>query len=116
MAREPRSYATGLQLSTTPVDIVPAVASGVNQSEVDTISFYNSSTTTNRTVTVYKIPSGGSAATTNTLQKGTIPPQKSWVPESFIGVKLENGQKIQAAQDAGTDVNAECSGGDYINS
>lgn len=114
MARTPRNYAIDTQLSTSATDIVPAVV-GNTQANIRKLSFYNSSTTTVRTVTVYVVESGGTADIGNTIKVRSINPGKTWNCLEVQGEVLEEGMKIQAAQDAGTDVNANCSGADIQN-
>lgn len=109
MATTPKRFAIETQLQTTPVDIIPNV--GVNAVDVvRTLIFYNSSSTDTRSVTVYNVPSGGTAGTANILAVKAIAPGKTWNVIEAQGQNFEEGQKLQAAQDAGTDVNVNCSG------
>lgn len=112
MARTPRNYAHNTQLSTSPADIVPAVGAAV-QSVVSKCSFYNSSSIDSRTVTMYVVENGGTAGTANILAVKTIPPGKTWNVVEILTEVLTNGMKVQAEVDAGTDVNANCSGADF---
>ena len=57
MATTPKNYSHNLQLSTTAVIIVPVVPTNTN-SVVIKLSFYNSGSS-NRTVTVHVVESGG---------------------------------------------------------
>ncbi len=108
MARTPTNFANTTQLSTTAVDVVPTI--GTNQSAiVRKASFYNSGTST-RVVTVYVIASAGVAGATNTLKSKAIPAGGTWNCIEVQGEVLEEGMKVQAVQDAGTDVNVNCSG------
>jgi hypothetical protein len=108
--RTPRNYAIDSQLSSSASDIVPVVLAGV-QAVVRKLSFYNSGATA-RAVTVYIVASAGTADTGTTLVVKTIQPSKTWNVAEIQGEVLEIGQKVQASQDTGTDVNANCSGSD----
>lgn len=108
MPRTPISFSIQKQLSSTSSDIVAAAAANT-QRHVTSMSFHNSGGST-RTVTVYRIPSGGTAGTTNILAVQTIPSGKTWICYPAINEILEVGQFIQAKQDAGTDINVNCSG------
>ena len=109
--RTPKNYAIDTQLSTVATDIVPQVASSV-QAVIRKLSFFNSSTTTVRSVTVYVVETAGTADTGTTLAVKAIQPLKTWNVVEIQGETIEAGQKVQASQDAGTDVNANCSGSD----
>jgi len=110
MARTPRNYASDLQLSTTAQDVVEAVTTNT-KAVVRKLSFYNSGSA-NRAITVNVIESGGVADTGNTLVVKSIAPGKTWNCIEIQGEILETGMKVHASQDAGTDVNANCSGAD----
>jgi len=112
MSRTERNYAHNTQLSATATDIVSSVPQGV-VSVVSKLSFYNSSTTTNREVILYAVESGGTAGTGNILARRSIPPQQPWNVMEAITERLTAGMKLQAVQDAGTDVNVNCSGADF---
>lgn len=112
MSRTEKNYAHNTQLSTSATDIVGAVPTAV-VSVVSKLSFYNSSTTNNRQVTVYAVESGGTAGTGNILAKRSISPGQTWNVVEAITERLSAGMKLQAVQDAGTDVNANCSGADF---
>lgn len=107
--RTPENFAIETQLSTGASPVVPVVPASTS-SIVRKLSFFNSSTTTSRTVTVYAVPSAGTAGTANTMAIRAIAPQKTWNCLEAQGEVLETGQSLQADQDAGTDVNANCSG------
>ena len=108
MARDPKNFTNTTQLSSTAADVVAAVPSNT-KAVVRKLSFRNTGSS-NRTVTVYVIASGGSAGTTNELAEKAIAPGKTWNVIEIQGEILEPGMKAQAKQDAGTDVNANCSG------
>lgn len=108
MARIPATFAIQKQLSSTASDIVAAAVANT-QRHVTSMSFHNSGGST-RTVTVYKVPSAGTAGTTNILAVQAIPSGKTWICYPAINEILEVGQFIQAKQDAGTDINANSSG------
>ena len=111
MARTPKNYAVDTQLSTSATDIVPAAPSNTT-SNVRKMSFFNSSSSTNRLVTIHVVEASGTADTGNTIIEKSIPPRKTWNVIELQGETLEAGMKVQATQDAGTDVNANCSGYD----
>lgn len=109
MARTFVNYSHNRQLNTVATDVVEAVE--INTvANIRKLSFYNSNTTTNRTVTVYVVESSGTADTGNTLTVRTIPPLKTWNCLEIQGENIESGMKAQAKQDIGTDVNVNCSG------
>ncbi|MBL4940968.1 MAG: hypothetical protein JKY81_04820 [Colwellia sp.] len=108
MARTPQNYANNLQLSSTVADVVPTVTTNT-KAVVRKLSFYNSGTV-NRTVTVHVVESSGVADTGNTLKVKSIPPGGTWNVIEVQGEIIETGMKVQAKQDVGTDVNANCSG------
>lgn len=109
MARTPENFAIETQLSTGASAVVPVVPASTS-SIIRKVSFYNSNTTTTRTVTVYAVPSAGTASTGNIMVIKAIAPQKTWNCLEAQGEVLETGMSLQAAQDAGTDVNANASG------
>jgi hypothetical protein len=108
MARTPKNFTNTTQLSSTPADIVDDVATNTT-AIVRKLSFRNTGSVS-RTVTVYVLASGGSALTTNELAVKAIAPGKEWNVILIQGEVLETGMSVQAKQDAGTDVNANCSG------
>lgn len=110
MARTPQNYAHNTQLSSTATVLVPVVVQNTS-AVVRKLSFFNSGAT-NRTVTVYVVEASGVAATSNTEVVKTIPPGKTWNVIEIQGEILETGMSVQAIQDAGTDINANCSGAD----
>jgi len=108
MARDPKNFKNTTQLSSTPADIIDSVEINT-KSIIRKLSFYNSGTSS-RSVTVYILASGGTAGDTNTLAVKSIAPKKTWNVIEAQGEVLEEGMKLQADQDAGTDINANCSG------
>lgn len=108
MARDPQNFSNTKQLSTTASDVVPAV-NEATKAVIRKLSFRNTGAST-RTVTVYVIASSGTAGTTNELAVKAIPPGKDWNVILIQGEVLTPGMKVQAKQDVGTDVNANCSG------
>jgi len=112
MAALLRNYASNLQLATSAVTIISAVAADT-QANPSKLSFYNSSTTLARLVVVHVVEDSGTADTGNTLVRKSIPPLKTWNVVETQGEILEAGMKLQATQDAGTDVNVNCSGTDF---
>ena len=109
MARLPTSFKIETQLSTTPINIVSEAASAT-QSVVTALSFFNTSATEYRLVTVYRISNGGTAGTNNIISKHSIAPGKSAIDIDVLSQVFSNGQFCQAEVDAGTDVNVNCSG------
>ena len=113
MARTPKNYAINTQLSTpgSEVLIVPIVDPGVT-STIRKLSFINTSTTSKRLVVVHAVEASGSPSTSNEIARRSITPQKTWGVIEGQGETLEAGASIQASQDVGADVNANCSGAD----
>ena len=109
MAREPQNYTHNNQLSTSAENIIAAVASNTKEI-VRKLSFTNTNTTTVRTVTVYIVETSGTADTGTTLKVKAISPNKTWNCIEAQGETLTTGMSLQAKQDTGTDVNANCSG------
>lgn len=112
MARTPENFSSNTQLSTSAAAIIEEVATGV-KANPSKLSFYNSNTTTARLVTVYVVESSGSADTGNTLVTKSIAPLKTWNVAEIQGEVFSEGMTLQAKQDAGTDVNANCSGSNF---
>lgn len=108
MARTPTNFKHNTQLSTSKASIVDAVANNT-EAIVRKLSFYNSGSSS-RTVTVHVVEVSGTADTGNTLAVKTIPAGKTWNVIEIQGEILTTGMTLQASQDAGTDVNANCSG------
>lgn len=112
MSRIEKNYAHNLQLATSAIDVVQAVPDAVT-SVISKLSFYNSSSTTARLVTIHAVEDGGTADTGNTVARRSIAPLTTWNVIEVINERLSKGMKLQATQDAGTDVNANCSGADF---
>ncbi len=110
MARTPQNYAHNTQLSSTATVLVPVVVQNTS-AVVRKLTFYNSGTS-NRTVTVHIVEASGVANTKNIEAVKTIPGGKTWNMIEIQGEILETGMSVQATQDAGTDINANCSGAD----
>ena len=110
MARTPQNYAHNTQLSTSSTVLVPAVVQNTS-AVIRKLSFYNSGTV-NRSVTVYVVEASGVADSGNTEVVKSIPPGKTWNVIEIQGEILETGMSVQAKQDVGADVNANCSGAD----
>ena len=108
MATTPKNFKNTTQLSSSAADIVATVATSTT-AVVGKLSFRNTGASS-RTITVYVIASAGTAGITNELAVKAIPPGKEWNCILAQGERLEAGMKLQAKQDAGTDVNANCSG------
>lgn len=110
MARTPQNYAHNTQLSSTATVLVPVVVQNTS-AVVRKLSFYNSGVVS-RTVTVNVVEASGVADTGNTEVVKTITPGKTWNVIEIQGEILETGMSVQATQDSGADVNANCSGAD----
>lgn len=108
MAREPANFKNTKQLSSSASDIVTAIVANT-KAVIRKLSFKNTGSST-RTVTVYLIASAGTAGTANILDSKAIPAGKSWNVILIQGEILEVGMFVQAKQNDGTDVNANCSG------
>jgi len=108
MARTPVNFKNTTQLSSTAADVVDVVVSNTI-AVVRKLSFRNTGAST-RTVTVYVIAPSGSAGITNELAVKAIAAGKQWNCIEIQGETIETGMRVQAKQDAGTDVNANCSG------
>lgn len=108
MARTPTNFKHNAQLSTSKANIIDAVASNT-EAIVRKLSFYNSGSSA-RTVTVHVVEVSGTAGTGNTIAIKTIPAGKPWNVIEIQGEILTTGMTLQASQDAGTDVNVNCSG------
>jgi len=108
MARDPQNFTHNNQLSSSAESIIAAVPANTKQ-VVRKLSFRNTGTTT-RTVTVYVVESAGTAATTNELAVKALVGGQEWNCILAQGEILTEGLLLQAKQDAGTDVNVNCSG------
>ncbi len=108
MARVPQNFKHASQLSSTATSIVDTVPNNTSDI-ISKLSFRNTGAST-RVVTVYVVQSGGSAETANELQVKSIPPGKEWDCNLIKGEVLNTGVSLQAKQDAGADVNVNCSG------
>lgn len=105
-----RNYTHNTQLSATATVLITVVPSNT-KAVVKKLSFYNSGTV-NRLVKLYVVPSSGSIATTNLEVEKSIAPKQTWDVITILNEVLETGMTLQATVDAGTDVNANCSGAD----
>ncbi len=108
MARDPQNFSNNNQLSSSAEDLISAVPAKTKQI-VRKLSFRNTGTTS-RTVTVYVVESAGSADTGTELAEKAIPGGKEWNVLLVQGEVFTEGMTLQAKQDTGTDVNANCSG------
>lgn len=80
-----------LQLGITETSI--AVGGATNRNIVS-LTFFNTSTTTSQTITLYHYPSGGSGSNTTTIREFTIASRQSYViPKDQLAV-LGNGETI----------------------
>jgi len=108
MARQPENYSHNNQLSSVAEPLISAVSAGSKET-IRKLSFRNTGATT-RTVTVYIVENSGTPAITNELTQKAIPGGKEWNVVLVQGEVLDEGMSLQAKQDAGTDVNSNCSG------
>jgi len=109
MSRSPENFKHNTQLAVSAVDVVSAVADNTKM-VIRKLSFYNSNTTTDRSVTVYVVETSGSADTGTTAVSKSISPLKTWNVIEVQGEVLSAGMSLKADQDVGTDVNVNCSG------
>ena len=110
MARTPRNFRNTHQLSSAATDVVEDVLANT-WAIVRKLSFRNTGMAT-RKVTVYVLANGGASGGTNELAVKSIPPGTQWNVIEAQGEVLTAGMSMQAKQDAGTDVNVNCSGVD----
>lgn len=108
MARTPQNYSHNNQLSSSAESLIAAVSANTTEI-VRTLKFRNTGSSV-RTVTVYIVESGGSADTGTELIAKAISAGKTWNVIDVQGESFTEGMSLQAKQDAGTDVNANCSG------
>lgn len=76
--------------------------------------FYNSNTTTVRTVKVYLIASGGSVANGTLLVDEAIPPRGTLIYSPRIPDKYKDSATVKANQDTGTDVFGKVEGCEFF--
>jgi len=91
-------------LATSAVTVYTVGANMIAKSVA--ISVFNGNASTNRTITVHKVPSGGSADATNIITKKVIvftDGSDSVIVDEVSVQTLEAGDFIAIAQDAGTD-------------
>lgn len=108
MASEPQNFSSNNQLSSSAEAILSAVPANTKD-VVRTLTFRNTGTST-RTVTVYAVESGGTADTGTEIAEKAIVGGKEWNVVIAQGKVFTDGMTLQAKQDAGTDVNANCDG------
>lgn len=112
MSRVPANFVVSTQLTTSAVAIVTAPASTVRI--VDSVTFTNSSTTQDATITLYHVASGGSADTSNILLRAySIPAGTTKTPVELVNKKLSAGQTIQALASINGIINVSGGGDDY---
>jgi len=102
------NFTINTQLSSTAAALFATPITG-QVKLVNQLVFRNTSASS-RTITVYMVQSGGSAATTNELASRAIPPGREWMCIEAQAATLNEGQTLQAKQNTGTDVNVNCSG------
>jgi len=108
MARDPQNFTHNNQLSSSAEALISAVAANTKQ-VIRKLSFRNTGTTT-RTVTVYIVETSGTADTGTEVAQKAIAGKGEWNCILVQGEVLTEGMTLQAAQDAGTDINVNCSG------
>lgn len=101
-----KTFVKGKALSTTTASYYVASTTAI----VHKVTFTNTDTSP-RTVTLYYVPSAGTAGASNIIVSGaTIFPNESWSPPDAVGHTLETGASIQAKISSGTAVNMYVSG------
>lgn len=90
---------TSIQLATTPGDVLYTCPAGVH-ARIDDLSFKNTSTT-DYTITLYIVRSGGTIGVTNEVWKAASIPKTATAPKGVIcyeaiGKILQPGDFIQA--------------------
>ena len=108
MARTPTNFKHNTQLTTSAVSVVDPIGTSA-EAIIRKLSFYNSGSSL-RTVTVYVVEASGTADTGNTLAVKSIPAGTTWNCIEIQGEIIASGMSISAKQDAGADINVNCSG------
>lgn len=78
---------------------------------VGSLTFFNTSSTSQVTVTVYA-PHTGSASTSDIMEKFTINPEKTHLCREMVNKVIEGGTLISALASTDSVVNYSCSGGE----
>ena len=82
------------------------VAAGTNEAVIlSRVNLYNSDTVS-RTVTIHRVPTAGSATTSNIIYFGAISPGETLSP-NLPGLILDNGDALYAKADAASVVNID---------
>lgn len=90
------------QLGTAAAAIYTTPA--LNTATVNNLSFTNT-TTAVVSVTLHRVPSGGTAGAANTIVSAfALVPGQTWVPAQAIGLHLAAGMTLQAQASAATSV------------
>jgi len=110
MAITPKRLVSGSQLTTSAATYYTAVNA---KARIDAMVLVNT-TGGAITATVYLVPSGGSAAASNTiLQTHSIAANSEYVVPGAIGQWLEGGGTIQALASGATSITLVASGVEY---
>jgi hypothetical protein len=110
MARIPQSFlVTGIQLGTSATTIVETTSNGT-YNIIHSLSFFNTSSTLQETVKIYKYTSGGAADDADLIAEQVILPRKTWNAGVSINKVLSYDQILAASTTTATTVNVECSG------
>lgn len=108
MATTPKRLVSGSQIAASATTYYTA-ATGT-KARIDSLALTNT-TGTGRTVTLYLVPSGGTAGVTNcVLSAYTVAAGETYVPPGIIGQWLESGGTLQAVASAATAVTLVASG------
>lgn len=96
---------------TTSAAIYYTVPTGGVKATINNLSFTNT-TATQATVTLHRVPSGGSASASNMIANAiAVPAGQTYVPVQAIGLQLETGMTLQAL--SGTATAITIAGGAY---
>ena len=101
MARELKSNVEGVTLSVTAAVIMTGTTA--RRSTNIWLTLHNGSATTDRTVTIYRVPSGDTRGDEHIIEVITVLYGGVAVPPSVVNHVLEAGDTIDMKVDAGTD-------------
>lgn len=109
MARKHLGNGTVASAATETTIYQPSAANLIGT--VGSLTFFNSSSTAQATVTVYG-PHTGAAATSDIIDEYTINPRKSYICRPAINKVVANSAKISCACDVGSNVLVYSADGD----
>jgi len=108
MQRLPKRLVAGSQLTTSAATYYTVPANTITTISACTVT---NTTATAQTVTLYLVPSGGTAGVTNAVCSGrVVAPGESWNVHGAIGQTLAAGGTLEALSDAGTALTLVASG------